>query len=349
MKILVTGGAGFIGSHTFLLLIERGYEVVIIDSYVNSNEKSLKRVIDIFKSKKKTNNLNFEIIKADIRDEKKLEKLFLESQISGNPFQAVIHFAGLKSVKDSVYNPLLYWDINVYGSIQLLKVMDKYNCRTIVFSSSATIYNISTEAHTENTFIKPINAYGNTKATVEQILNDIYQSNSCKWRIANLRYFNPIGAHPSGKLGESPMCVPDNIFPFITQVAAGKIEKLTIFGNDWPTLDGTCVRDYIHIMDLAEAHISTLEYLTSKENQILNLNIGTGIGTSVLELVNTFERVNNINIPIEFSSRRVGDCAIILADNSLALSLLDWSPKRSLEEMCKSGWKWQSLNPGGYQ
>ena len=350
MKILVTGGTGFIGSHTCLALLEQGYQVVVIDSYANSFKKSLDRVIDILNCKKIVKNISLEVKKADIRDEKVLDSLFYEYQRIGKPIDAVIHFAGLKSVKESILNPLKYWDVNVNGSSTLLRVMNKYKCFTFVFSSSATIYGGSKNNYlNENTEINPINPYGRTKVAIEQMLGDAFSSNSNKWRIANLRYFNPIGAHPSGLIGESPFGVPNNLFPYLTQVAAGKIEKLTIFGNDWPTNDGTAIRDYIHVMDLAEGHISALKYLIENNNHIINLNLGTGLGTSVLELINTFERINNIKIPIEFASRRKGDSCRVIADNKLAISCLGWSPKRYLEEMCKDGWKWQSLNPEGYK
>ena len=350
MSILVTGGAGFIGSHTCLSLLEQGYEVVVIDSYANSTKKSLERVIEILKKSIKKKNIDINILKLDVRNEKLLDKLFLQYKKIGKSIQAVIHFAGLKSVNQSLINPLLYWDVNVNGTINLLRVMDRYNCRTIVFSSSATIYGISNNLPLkENTEIKPINPYGRTKAVIEKILNDIYISNAKKWRIANLRYFNPIGAHQSGMIGESPIGIPNNIFPYITQVAAGVLDKLTIFGNDWPTSDGTCIRDYIHVMDLAEGHIAALEYLNQSDNKIINLNLGTSIGTSVLELVETFEKVNKIKISRNFSHRRSGDCHTLIANNCLAISCLEWSPKRDLETMCLDGWKWQSLNPGGYK
>ena len=350
MKVLVTGGAGFIGSHACLLLLEKGYEVVVIDSYINSNKKSINRVIEILNLNNKINNFNIKVFNADIRDEKLLDKLFFDSIKIGKPFQAVVHFAGLKSVKDSLLNPLIYWDINFAGSIKLLKVMEKYNCRTIIFSSSATIYRHSNnKLLSENTVIDPINPYGRTKAAVEALLNDIFKSNKNKWRIANLRYFNPIGAHPSGMIGEDPKGIPNNIFPYISKVAAGKLEELVVFGNDWPTFDGTGVRDYIHVMDLVEGHVRTLEYLIDNNPKIINLNLGTGIGTSVLELVKTFESVNNVKIPYRISSRRKGDNSICIADSSLAFSYLNWMPKRTLQEMCSDGWKWQLLNPEGYR
>ena len=350
MKILVTGGVGFIGSHTCVALLEKGYQIVIIDSYVNSNKKSIERVVEILKLNKSIKNLDIKIVKADIRDEKILDKLFSDHQKLGEPIQAVIHFAGLKSVKESVLQPLSYWDVNVNGSINILRVMNRYKCRTIVFSSSATIYGfLNDKPIKENTKINPINPYGRTKVVIENLLNDLYDSQPEEWKIANLRYFNPIGAHPSGLIGESPMGIPSNIFPYITQVAAGNLEKVTIFGNDWPTLDGTAIRDYIHVMDLAEGHISALEYLIKSQNQIINLNLGTGLGTSVLELLTTFERVNNLKIPFEYSGRREGDACSVIADNTLATSCLGWSPKRSLEDMCLDGWNWQRCNPKGYE
>ena len=349
MKILVTGGGGFIGSHTCLALLEKGYELVVADSFISSSIKSLERVSEILKTNKKLNKENLQIKNLDIRNKNDLNNLFLEYQKLGDPIIAVFHFAGLKSVKESMQKPLLYWDVNVNGTINLLDVMDKYNCRTIVFSSSATIYGKSNDLpFKETSEIKPVTTYGQTKAAIERLLNDIYSSNPDKWRIVNLRYFNPIGAHDSGLIGESPAGLPNNIFPYITQVAIGTLEKLTIFGNDWSTKDGTGVRDYIHIMDLAEGHIASFKYLLDNSPQLINFNLGTGCGTSVLELINTFELVNKVRIPYEISSRRNGDVSTILSDNSLALSCLDWVPKRSLEIMCSDGWKWQLLNPKGY-
>ena len=262
----------------------------------------------------------------------------------------MIHFAGLKSVNESINNPIEYWDNNVLGSLNLFRVMDKYNCKTIVFSSSANIYAKSNDNRKlkENSEIKPNNPYGETKAAIEKILFNLSQSSNSQWRIANLRYFNPIGAHFSGLIGENPNGIPSNIFPFITQVAAKRIEFLNIFGNDWSTHDGTGVRDYIHIMDLAEGHVSALEYLF-KEKKVVNLNLGTGKGTSVLDLINTFKKVNKIDLPYKIKGRRDGDLGYVVANNSLAQSLLNWKPSRSLDEMCKDGWNWQLKNPYGFQ
>ena len=224
----------------------------------------------------------------------------------------------------------------------------EYKCKIIVFSSSASIYNAEfKEILDENCHLNPLNPYANTKYVIEKILHDVSLSNS-EWRIINLRYFNPIGADPSGLIGEEPKGIPNNLFPFINKVAIGKIKSLKIFGNDWPTKDGTCVRDYIHVMDLAEGHFLALDYILNNRTQFMNLNIGSGIGTSVLELVKTFEEVNDIEIPYSFTPRRKGDYAIVIADNCLAKSILNWTPKRTLEEMCKDGWNWQKNNPNGY-
>ena len=345
MRILVTGGAGFIGSHTCIALLKKGYEIVVLESFDNSYEESLRRMNKIMKFKK----TNLCLYTADIRNEEMLEKLFSKSIKIKKPIKAVLHFAGLKSVSESIKNPLLYWDVNFNGSLKLLKIMNKFDCRTIVFSSSATIYGpINVSPLKEDAIIQPITPYGETKYAVEKLLNNIQQSNKNEWRVANLRYFNPIGAHPSGLIGESPLGVPNNIFPYITQVASGIHNKLKVFGNDWPTKDGTGVRDYIHIMDLAEGHIAALEYLLKNKSQIININLGTGIGTTVLELINIFQDKNKIKIPFEIKNRRDGDLPIVIADNTFALSCLDWSPKRNLYDMCGDGWKWQKLNPKGY-
>ena len=347
MSILVTGGAGFIGSHTCLSLLKKGYDILVIDSFINSNKLSLERVKNLV-SEKNSNQLNS--IKGDIRDQNLLNDIFLNYKSKKKPITSVIHFAGLKSVKDSVINPLKYWDTNVKGALTLLSKMKEYECYNIVFSSSATIYGKSNQIRiSENTQINPTNPYGQTKAAIEKILYDLFSSKKEPWKIANLRYFNPIGAHESGLIGESPLGIPNNIFPFLTKVANGNLEKLNIFGNDWPTKDGTGVRDYIHVMDLAEGHIAALEFLLSNnKSQIINLNLGTGLGTSVLELVRTFEKINNVKINYKFVPRREGDVANVVADNSLAKSILNWQPRRSLEEMCLDGWNWQCLNPKGY-
>ena len=268
--------------------------------------------------------------------------MFFKAETEGEPFDAVLHFAGLKSVNESVSSPLEYWDSNLKGLITLLQSMNKYNCKTIIFSSSASIYDSKNEILLKETFpIKPINPYGRTKQTIEVILNDIFDSAPNEWRIANLRYFNPIGAHESGMIGESPLGIPNNIFPSINKVAEGKMDYISIYGNDWPTKDGTGVRDYIHVMDLAEGHLAALNFLKENETQIISINLGTGLGTSVLELINEFQDANNIKLPYKFIERRLGDVSSVIADNSLAIKLLNWVPKRSLKEMCIDGWKSQ--------
>ncbi|KGG12046.1 MULTISPECIES: UDP-glucose 4-epimerase GalE [Prochlorococcus] len=342
--ILVTGGSGFIGSHTCLILLDSGHELIVLDSYINSSPIALERVSIL------NNNLDsITIIQGDIRDAELLSSIFLSAISNGKPIQAVIHFAGLKSVAESVNEPMLYWDVNVAGAINLFQTMDEFNCRTIVFSSSATIYGSSVnELLTEESELKPINPYGQTKLVVEEILNSLYENVLNNWRIACLRYFNPVGAHPSGKIGEHPLEKPNNLFPYISQVAVGLRDSLTIFGNDWPTIDGTGVRDYIHVMDLAEAHSAALQYLLGENRSLIKLNIGTGKGTSVLELVKTFEAVNKCQIPYVFSNRRLGDVPFAVANNQLALKYLDWKPKRTLEDICRDGWQWQKLNPSGY-
>ena len=347
--ILVTGGTGFIGSHVCLSLIYSNYRVVIVDSNINSSELSLKRVMKIFDQDNFSKyEINFK--KGDIRDEKFLKGLFKQESEKNTPIEGVIHLAGLKSVEESSRDPLLYWDNNVGGTLNLLKIMQLFDCKNIVFSSSATIYgNTKINPIKESFEIKPINPYGHTKASVEYILESIYKSGSNAWRIANLRYFNPIGAHESGLIGEDPLNKPNNLFPYICLVANRKYEKLNIYGNDWPTPDGTCIRDYIHVMDLADAHIYAINYLLDNNPQILNLNIGTGIGTSVLELVETFQEVNKIKIPYQYCERRPGDVSILIADNKISSSLLKWSPKRDLKQMCKDGWQWRCLHPDGFK
>ena len=273
-------------------------------------------------------------------------KIFLES-IKKSPIEAVVHFAGLKAVAESVNEPLLYWDNNFNGSLTLFRAMQKYNCKNIVFSSSATLYgNSSSKLISENEKLKPTNTYGKTKLAVEEILKEIFFSTRKSWRIANLRYFNPIGALESGLIGENPLNIPNNLFYYIyVGVASGRYQNLNIYGNDWDTYDGTCVRDYIHVMDLAEAHSAALVHLFKNEPILLNLNIGTGKGTSVLELVNTFNRVNKCNIPFKFVERRPGDVSRLVADNSLSTRTIDWAPKRDLEKMCLDGFRWQKNNP----
>ncbi len=349
-SVLVTGGCGYIGSHTVLSLLEKGYKVYVLDSFINSSPLVIKRLLEMHDYIKFKVSENLHFIEGDLRSSKDLEKVFLNAIKDGNEIKAVIHFAGLKSVKDSFKEVITYWDFNLAGTINLLKVMNSFSCRTLIFSSSATIYSYSEEkALKENSLIKPINPYGLTKATIEVFLQDIYSCYPDEWRIVNLRYFNPIGAHVSGKLGEDPIGNPTNIFPLILNVASKEISKLKVYGNNWNTKDGTCIRDYIHVMDLAEGHVAALNFLESNSSRIINLNIGTGIGSSVLELINIFQDVNNIEVPYEISERREGDQENVVADNTKILSTLNWQPKRSVENMCEDGWRWKLLNPKGYK
>ena len=348
-SILVTGGAGFIGSHTCLLLLEKGYIVFILDSFINSSEKSIKKISLILNKKGIKTEGKIYLIKGDLRSIEDIEKVFQMSLKLKKEIESVIHFAGLKSVGESVVNPLNYWDNNVNGTLNLLKIMEKNNCRNIVFSSSATVYKAkSDKLLNENDDCEPINPYGKTKLNIESILKDLYNSEPSKWRIASLRYFNPVGAHESGLIGENPIGKPNNIYPLITQVAIGRIKEIKIFGNNWPTPDGTGIRDYIHVMDLAKGHLAALNFLLQEKPLIITLNLGTGIGTSVLELIRIFEKVNNRQISFSFDERRKGDNAFVVADNSLAKKVLSWSPEKNIEDICKDGWKWQSLNPNGY-
>ena len=347
-RILVTGAAGYIGSHVSLVLLEKGYEIIGIDSFENSSPKALKSVLKILNNFEDFNQDNFNFIKGDIREKLFLKEVFQKALDENKPITDVIHLAALKSVSDSFQNPIRYWEYNVYGSMNLLNVMSFYDCRNLVFSSSATVYEQSNKLLDEKTFINPNNPYGSTKAAVEQFLYDVYSSSDQAWRIINLRYFNPIGAHSSGIIGEDPKSAAANIFPLIMAASLGKLKELYVFGNDWETRDGTCIRDYIHIMDLAEGHLCALENLYKSKNKFLNINLGTGKGVTVLELISTFEKVNKTKIPFKFAGRRSGDKVMCVADNALAIKLLNWKTKRSLEDMCIDGWKWQKLNPNGY-
>ena len=339
--ILITGGAGFIGSHTCISLLEGGYKIVIIDSFINSSQKSLKKVSVICKLSKKEFINRIKIYKFDIRDKESLINVFEKSKLEDSQIIGVIHLAGLKSVRDSIDNPLEYWDTNVKGAINLLSVMNIYNCFHIVFSSSATVYGSKhLNKIKEEAKICPINPYGCTKAAVESILKDLSSIEQSKWKIAILRYFNPIGSHVSGLIGDDPNGMPNNIFPIINKVSNKKLKILKIFGDNWPTKDGTGIRDYLHIMDLAEGHKLALDYLFKNTEKLLILNLGTGQGTSVLELLESFQKVNGVEIPYYFVPRREGDVASLVADNSKAKDLLNWEPKRTIEDMCRDGWKW---------
>ena len=344
-RVLLTGGGGFIGSHVCIELLVRNYEVIILDSFVNTSEEFFLKIKNLAEHINPLFVKRMHLYKGDIRDSELLDRIFLESKKENKLIECVIHLAGLKAVKESFENPLKYWDVNLIGAIKLLESMEKNNCRTLIFSSSATIYgNSEKKLIGENFKISPISTYGFNKVSIENMLRNLFESNPNKWRIANLRYFNPIGAHNTGMIGESPMGIPNNIFPLITKVASKKISKLKIYGDNWDTKDGTCVRDFIHVMDLSDGHILTMEYLLNNYPQILNLNLGTGFSTSVLELVETFQETNNINVPYEFVKRREGDVGWVVADNSLADEILKWKPKRTIKDMCKDGWKWELNN-----
>ena len=341
-RILVTGGAGFIGSHTCVLLLKAGHEIVILDNFCNSSIEVLTRI-------KELSHKHLSLVYGDIRNSFFLDKLFENSIDSGKPIDVVIHFAGLKAVGESVKTPLLYWDVNVCGSRNLLESMNKYGCRTIVFSSTSTIYG-EPEIFPllESMPVDPIHPYSQSKLAVEQMISALSQSGP--WRVASLRYFNPVGAHPSGRIGEDPLGVPNNLFPFITQVASGRREKLKIFGNDYPTHDGTGIRDYLHVMDLAEAHTAALNYLLAAPTPTnITLNIGTGQGLSVLDVVKGFEEATGLTIPYEIVERRPGDVPRLEGCPKQAAKILGWQAKRGLEEMCRDGWAWQSSNPEGYR
>ena len=342
-QLLITGGAGFIGSHTCLVLIEAGYDLVVLDNFSNSSPESLKRVRKLASNKCKSGRL--EILEGDIRSKPDVRRAF---QV-GQQIKAVIHFAGLKAVGESVVDPLRYWDVNVSGSQCLLSVMQEHSCRTIAFSSSATLYGLPKQVPIlESAPIQPINPYGFTKAAVEQMLEDLSISEQ-GWRIARLRYFNPVGAHSSGQLGEDPNGIPNNLFPYVSQVAVGRRQELQVFGGDWPTPDGTGVRDYIHVMDLAEGHLAAIQHLMDKDPQLLTLNLGSGRGHSVLEVIKAFEEASGHPIAHRLVDRRPGDAATTIANPSLANHVLGWVTKRSLKEMCHDGWSWQQNNPKGYE
>ena len=325
MKVLVTGGTGYIGSHTVVELLNNNYEVIIVDNLCNSSKEVLNKIKEITGKKSK-------FYEADIRNKEALRKIFEENEVN-----AVIHFAGLKAVGESVEKPLEYYDNNVVGTIKLLEVMKEFKCKKIVFSSSATVYGDQgvpkySEKMKRET---PTSPYGATKAMIEKILESLYVSDN-EWTISLLRYFNPIGAHESGLIGENPNRIPNNLMPYIQKVATGELEKLSIFGNDYNTKDGTCVRDFIHVVDLAIGHIKALENI--KEPGVYTYNLGTGCGYSVLDIVNTFEKINNIKINYTFEPRRAGDLAMFYADPSKAEKELGWKAERGIEEMCRDAW-----------
>lgn len=336
MRILVTGGAGYIGSHTCLTLLEQGYEVCVVDNLSNSKETPLKRVQELC-----GRQLSF--YRVDLADKEGLREVF-----EAHAFDGVIHFAGLKAVGESTEKPLAYYRNNIGGTLSLLELMQVYGVHRIVFSSSATVYGDPASVPIKETAgVGPTNPYGRTKLMIEQILRDLYQSDR-DFNIAILRYFNPVGAHPSGRIGEDPNDIPNNLMPFVSQVAVGRQEKLSVFGSDYPTPDGTGVRDYIHVMDLAAGHGCALERL--RENPgVVTYNLGTGRGYSVLEMIAAFEKASGRKVPYQVVGRREGDIAVCYADPSLAGRELGWRAERGIGEMCADAWRWQAANPDGYE
>ena len=339
MNILVTGGTGYIGSHTLISLVKSGYDFIIFDNLSNSSKESIKRVEKIINK-----SISFE--EGDIRNKKALREVFEKYNID-----SVIHFAGLKAVGESVEKPLKYYDNNINGTLVLLEVMKEFDCKKIVFSSSATVYGNPTTNPIKENF--PIggttNPYGTSKYMIEKILEDLYISDN-SFKIVILRYFNPVGAHESGTIGEDPNGIPNNLIPYISQVAVGIREYLNIFGGDYDTTDGTGVRDYIHVVDLAYGHVKAIDYLNSKDTmKPLIVNLGTGKGYSVLDMVKAFEKASKKKVPYKIVDRRVGDIAIYYADPSFAKEILGWEAKKSIDEMCIDSWRWQSNNPNGYK
>lgn len=335
-KILVTGGAGFIGSHTCIELLNAGHEVVVLDNLCNSSSKSLEIV-------ERETNKTLHFYEVDIRDEKQLEKIFDDEKVEG-----VIHFAGLKAVGESSIIPLDYYDNNIAGTLNLLKVMKNHNCKNIIFSSSATVYGSpKTVPIKENFPLSVTNPYGRTKLMLEEILTDLYNSDN-EWNIVLLRYFNPIGAHVSGDLGEDPKGVPNNLLPYITQVAVGKLERVGVFGNDYDTKDGTGVRDYIHVVDLAKGHVAALQKLAAGSGLSV-YNLGTGKGYSVLDMIKNMSEVVGFDIPYQILPRRKGDIATCYADASKAKEELGWEAKYDIYRMCQDSWRWQSKHPNGFR
>ncbi len=334
MAVLVTGGAGYIGSHAVLALLEQGLDVVVVDNLSNSSAESLRRVSEIVDRAPV-------FVEGDIRDRELLDGLF-----TGHPIDSVIHFAGLKSVGESVSKPLEYYDNNVVGTVRLLQSMAAANVKRLVFSSSATVYGEPASVPIREDFPRSYtNPYGATKLHIEDMLRDLYQGDNT-WKVALLRYFNPVGAHPSGRIGESPNGIPNNLMPYVTQVAVGKREFLSVFGSDYPTPDGTGVRDYIHVMDLVEGHLAALR--TLDREPFITCNLGTGVGYSVLQMVAAFEKSTGKKVPYKLVDRRPGDVAECYADPRHAAELMGWRASRNLEDMCRDHGKWQFDNPLGY-
>lgn len=337
MAILVTGGAGFIGSHTCVELLNAGYEIVVVDNYYNANPKSLERV-------KELTGKDFKSYECDIRDSEGMDKIFKENKID-----AVIHFAGLKAVGESCQKPIEYYDNNIGGTLKLCDVMGNNGCKNIVFSSSATVYGMKNVSPLKETMKTggTTNPYGTTKYMIEIILEDIYKSDN-EWNVTLLRYFNPIGAHESGRIGENPSGIPNNLMPYITQVAIGKRPFLSVYGNDYDTPDGTCIRDYIHVVDLADGHVKAVNNILDGKKGVQIFNLGTGKGYSVLDIVKAFSKAYGKELPYKIAPRRPGDLAVCFSDPSKAKEVLGWEAKRGIDDMCRDSWNWQSKNPNGY-
>lgn len=337
MHILVTGGTGYIGSHAVVELVQEGHTVLVVDNLVNSSEECLHRVAQIV-------GQPIPFVEADLRDREQVERLFQQQP----KFDCCMHFAGLKAVGESVAEPLRYYENNLVSTMVLADVMGKYGCKNIIFSSSATVY--GTPVHIPITEECPkgiiTNPYGQTKSMIEQILTDVHQADP-EWNVVLLRYFNPIGAHPSGLIGEDPTGIPNNLMPYITQVAIGKRDHLSVYGNDYPTPDGTGVRDYLHVVDLALGHVKAVDY-AMKHTGAEPINLGTGKGSSVLDVVHAFEKASGVKIPLEITARRPGDIATCFASAEKAKKLLGWEAKYTLEDMCAHSWNWQKNNPQGY-
>ena len=334
MRVLITGGAGYIASHTNVLLLEKGYQIVVIDNLSNSSMESIKRVEEITGEK-------IDFFKADCADKAALREIFTQHKID-----AVIHFAGLKAVGESVAKPLLYYKNNLISTLSLVEVMQEFGVKNLVFSSSATVYGLAqTLPLTEDSPLSTTNPYGATKLMIENMLKDIYQADK-NWHMIMLRYFNPVGAHPSGKIGENPKGIPNNLMPYVSQVAIGKLAELQVYGNDYNTPDGTGVRDYIHVMDLALGHLKALEKISECGYDVYNL--GTGVGYSVLDMVKAFERASERKIPYKVAPRRDGDIAACYASGEKAEKELKFKTQYNLDDMCRDLWHFQTLNPEGY-
>lgn len=337
MTILVTGGAGYIGSHTVVELLEAGFEPVVVDNLCNSSEESLHRIENI-------TGKPVHFVKADVNDKDAMREVFRRFSI-----ECVIHFAGLKAVGESTSLPVEYYRNNVGGTLSLCEVMKEFNVNRLIFSSSATVYGDPASVPIRESFpTSATNPYGRSKLMVEEILRDICRVPKNSWRVALLRYFNPIGAHHSGMIGEDPKGIPNNLLPYVAQVAVGKLEMLRVFGNDYPTKDGTGVRDYIHVVDLAKGHVKALQKLMAAEPACLTYNLGTGQGYSVLEIVEAFQKASNQKIPYQVVGRRPGDIAECFADPTLAKNELDWQAQFDIDQMVTDSWRWQSKNPDGY-